>query len=247
MQCPQCRGEAADDAAFCTHCGSQLQLRCHRCGALSPADSRYCRACGTSISSQEGTDGTSSVPPGPAPTGLLCPRCNSTNEPGSQYCFGCGLPIEESRARSAPAQPYGAATDTADRAGFWVRLAASLVDSIILVFVLLALQAVFVDGAFSNSADEAASNVVSTVNFVINVAYFGTLVAISQATLGKRVFGLYIVRPDGSRVGFGRAVARYFATLLSAAILLIGFIMIGLRRDKRGLHDLICDTVVLRR
>ena len=146
-----------DDAAFCTHCGSQLQLRCHRSGALS------------------------------------------------------------------------------------------LVDSIILVFVLLALQAVFVDGAFSNSEDEAASNVVSTINFVINVVYFGTLVAISQATLGKRVFGLYIVRPDGSRVGFGLAVARYFATLLSAAIMLIGFIMIGLRRDKRGLHDLICDTVVLRR
>ncbi|MDA1347455.1 MAG: RDD family protein [Chloroflexi bacterium] len=48
-------------------------------------------------------------------------------------------------------------------------------------------------------------------------------------------------------MGFGRAVARYFASLLSAALLLIGFIMIGLRRDKRGLHDLICDTVVLRR
>ena len=128
-----------------------------------------------------------------------------------------------------------------------MHLAASLVDSIILAFVLLALQAVFVDEAFFNGADEDASNVVTTVTFVIDIAYFGTLVAIWQTTLGKRLFGLYIVRPDGSRVGFGRAVARYFASLLSAAIMLIGFVMIGLRRDKRGLHDLICDTVVLRR
>lgn len=122
-----------------------------------------------------------------------------------------------------------------------------LVDSIILVFILLALQAAFVDGAFSNGVDEGASNVVTTVDFVINIAYFGTLVAISPVTLGNRLFGLYIVRPDGSRVGFGRAVSRYFASLISAAILLIGFIMFSLRRYKRGLHALICYTVVLRR
>ncbi len=35
--------------------------------------------------------------------------------------------------------------------------------------------------------------------------------------------------------------------ILSALILLIGYIMIGVRRDKRGLHDLMADTVVVKR
>jgi uncharacterized RDD family membrane protein YckC len=58
---------------------------------------------------------------------------------------------------------------------------------------------------------------------------------------------LYVVRTDGSRVGIGRALARYLAYVPSAIILGGGFLMIAWRQDKRGLHDLICDTVVIRR
>ena len=63
--------------------------------------------------------------------------------------------------------------------------------------------------------------------------------------MGKRLFRLYVVRTDGSRVGPGRALARHLASLLSMLILGIGFLMIAFRQDKRGLHDLICDTVVI--
>ena len=189
----------------------------------------------------------SSPPPPSAPTTMLCPRCNSTNEPGSAYCFNCGLPFEESEVRSARARQSGSVVDVRDRAGFWVRLGAFFVDTIVLLAVALILYAVFVDGAFTDSADPDASNTVNLVVILIDAAYFATLVAVWRATLGKRVFGLYIARPDGSRVGFWRALFRYFASFLSAAFLLIGFVMIGLRRDKRGLHDLICDTLVLRR
>ncbi len=68
-----------------------------------------------------------------------------------------------------------------------------------------------------------------------------------STTIGKRIFGLYVLRPDGSKLTFGRAFARWLATSLSLILLGIGFLMIAFRRDKRGLHDLICDTVVVKR
>jgi uncharacterized RDD family membrane protein YckC len=48
-------------------------------------------------------------------------------------------------------------------------------------------------------------------------------------------------------VSAARALVRYLAYFLSVFTLGIGFIMVGLRQDKRGLHDLVCDTVVIQR
>ena len=56
-----------------------------------------------------------------------------------------------------------------------------------------------------------------------------------------------MVRNDGSKVGIGRAFARYLCYTISFLILGIGFLMILFRPDKRGLHDLICDTKVVYR
>ena len=58
--------------------------------------------------------------------------------------------------------------------------------------------------------------------------------------------GMKVVRPDGSRVDLGRAAGRYFAKLLSMIVLFIGYIMVGFDSEKRGLHDMICDTRVVR-
>ena len=85
------------------------------------------------------------------------------------------------------------------------------------------------------------------VTLILQLVYFTVAISGWSTTIGKYLMGLYVVRPDGSKIGPGRALARYFAYMLSALLLFIGFIMIGLRQDKRGLHDLICDTVVVRR
>ena len=58
--------------------------------------------------------------------------------------------------------------------------------------------------------------------------------------------GLKVVRPDGSRVGYGRAVARYFAAMLGGMILGIGYLLVAFDSEKRALHDMICDTRVIK-
>ena len=58
--------------------------------------------------------------------------------------------------------------------------------------------------------------------------------------------GLKVVRPNGMPVDLPRAFGRYFAKMLSAIILFIGYIMAGFDAEKRALHDMICDTRVVK-
>ena len=88
---------------------------------------------------------------------------------------------------------------------------------------------------------------VDLLTFLGAVLYYTVAVSVWQTTIGKRLLGLYILRLDGSKIGPARALGRYFAGMVSALLFCIGYLMIGLRHDKRGLHDLICDTAVVKK
>jgi uncharacterized RDD family membrane protein YckC len=57
---------------------------------------------------------------------------------------------------------------------------------------------------------------------------------------------LKVIRPDGEPITYMRAFGRHFAEVLSALILLMGYIMAGFDDQKRTLHDRICDTRVVK-
>ena len=59
--------------------------------------------------------------------------------------------------------------------------------------------------------------------------------------------GIKIVTADGGKVTYLRACARHFAEFLSAIILGIGYLMVAFDREKRALHDHICNTRVIRK
>jgi uncharacterized RDD family membrane protein YckC len=101
--------------------------------------------------------------------------------------------------------------------------------------------------SFSLDEEETTPLWFDVIDIALNTMYSAVLVSVWATTIGKRIFGLYVVRADGSKVGFGRALARWISYFASALILGIGFLMIAFRKDKRGLHDLICDTKVVRR
>ncbi|MDA0733177.1 MAG: RDD family protein [Chloroflexi bacterium] len=132
--------------------------------------------------------------------------------------------------------------------GFWIRLLAYFIDAVLLTVLFVVVWPI-VSG--ESLTDYFASGEELTwgdlFSLALNLVYYTGAVANWATTIGKRPFGLYVVRTDGSKVGVGRALARYLAYVPSAIILGGGFIMIAFRQDKRGLHDLICDTVVIRR
>lgn len=132
-------------------------------------------------------------------------------------------------------------------AGFWIRLFAYFIDWLLilaLVSIALALGPEAARTAFSTIDPERWTRVDAAL-CVLFVAYTTTTVATWARTAGKAAAGLVVVRPDGASIGLGRSFVRSLAVFLSGAIIFIGFLMIAFRRDKRSLHDLICDTVVI--
>lgn len=121
-------------------------------------------------------------------------------------------------------------------AGFWIRFVAALIDGIILSMasgVLLLLL----------GSDSTIANV---LGFVIGIAYgvyFET--GPSQATLGKQLMNIYIVDENYQKIDSGKSIGRYFAKILSALILMIGYIMAGFDSKKQSLHDKIVKTYVV--
>ena len=132
-------------------------------------------------------------------------------------------------------------------AGFWIRVLAYLIDTIILMIVFAPLAFLFGENLFDMSPDAQIYSVFDLISFIVGISYFvGFETSNMQGTPGKRALGLIVVDHDGATLTVGRAIGRYFAKILSALILLIGYIMVAFTERKQGLHDMICSTLVLK-
>ena len=159
------------------------------------------------------------------------------------------LPIEPPVERFQPAP-----TPVAPRfAGFWVRLLAKFIDGLLLYGIALLVERAVVgtvfNGVFPASRDwEAIFHLMvwtAPINTLFAVAYTVYFMARHEATPGKRMLGLRVVRADGGRVGMARVVGRYFAETLSTIIFFTGYVMAAFDVEKRSLHDYLCDTRVV--
>jgi uncharacterized RDD family membrane protein YckC len=139
-------------------------------------------------------------------------------------------------------------------AGFWKRVAASIIDSVVLMVVLGILAAILgVFGALGNMGGGGISSggMVSLGLFylfeIFGLAlYFAMMHASSlQATLGKLAVGIKVTDEGGQRISFWRGFGRYFAYLLSSMVLFIGYVMAAFTDRKRALHDMLCSTLVV--
>ena len=138
------------------------------------------------------------------------------------------------------------------RAGFWVRLAAVLVDGILLELLLLIIIALPVTVAMylgvigMSETDQELLAVANTFLIIlISLLYFALpLARRHQATPGKRCFDLQVTTRDEEAVGLLRALWRTLCYVISAIPLWIGFFIAGLK-SKRALHDLLAGTQVV--
>lgn len=143
------------------------------------------------------------------------------------------MPFDDARPYARPLPSLDAFNS--NRPGeSWRRLLASCIDGIV-VWSFTTLLRVFLLGDLNLA-----------LPLSLWVIYNAVLIAIWSTTPGKRAFGLYVVRSDGSKVSAGMALARSLAAIVST-LTIIGILLIVFRQDQRSLHDLICDTVVIHR
>jgi uncharacterized RDD family membrane protein YckC len=204
---------------------------------------------------------------------IFCSKCGAQNSGAAQACQNCGATLSVGLApdqSAAPARAYAppppiayTPVPTAPYGGFWIRLLAYLIDRIILGAIAAPLFFIIVLPAALRVANEAERNrepspelifaVLGSAFIYIVLAVVGQwlyealLTASSwQGTVGKRVLRLKVTDLAGNRIGFGRATGRFFAKILSAMIMYIGFIMIAFTDRKQGLHDILAGTLVMR-
>lgn len=142
----------------------------------------------------------------------------------------------------------------ANYGGFWVRLVAKFFDRLILYGVAVLVERAVVALAFEGVVPAANDwpqigrliAIVAPINILIALAYTVYFMLRHEATPGKLILGLRVVRADGSRLSAGRIVGRFFAEMLSALILFTGYVMAAFDERKRTLHDFLCDTRVVK-
>lgn len=141
--------------------------------------------------------------------------------------------------------------------GFWLRLAAAIIDTIItqlgltIIGVIIGIfVGIFMGAAGSSMGDieMVAGGIGYAIGIIGQWLYF-TIFEISgwMATPGKKILGLQVTDLNGQQIGFGRANGRYWGKIVSALILMIGFIMIAFTDKKQGLHDIMAGTLVIKK
>jgi len=167
---------------------------------------------------------------------------------------------------SAPAYAGAPAVPRVEYAGFWMRLLAFMIDSVVMGigFVLVLIPLIFLTGLGSflsrfhpdQELDDAgiffiigAVFLVATLSLVLTWLYHALMESSEwQATVGKRALGLVVTDMAGRRVSFGRSTGRHFGKIITNMIpALIGYIMAGFTEKKQALHDMMAGCLVLRR
>ncbi len=153
-----------------------------------------------------------------------------------------------------------------DYAGFWKRVAAYILDAIVLFIPNKIIMAVLGGSAAEETMKQAIMASPGDPHAVMSAygAYYSAMgpamlliTAVGwlyfavcessawQGTVGKLALGIRVTDLEGRRISFLRALGRYPAKWLSSIILCIGFLMVAFTQRKQGLHDFIAGTLVL--
>jgi uncharacterized RDD family membrane protein YckC len=131
--------------------------------------------------------------------------------------------------------------------GFWIRVAASLIDTVLVSFLLVPIASLLLGRGLSFDAGADLSFSALLLNCILPAIAVVWFWLARQATPGKMVFGARIVDAEtGGRLSTGQSIGRYLGYYVSLVGLGLGFLWVGLDARKQGWHDKLAGTVVVR-
>jgi uncharacterized RDD family membrane protein YckC len=211
-----------------------------------------------------------------------CPNCNNANPDDALFCSNCAYrfqaapPAGQPPYQQPPGQPPYPAYQQPQPylppgyqsyppgypqyAGFWIRLAASLLDYMVISLAFLPINIVFT--AIDNRIPIYffvwglwiwPEGVSPEIMVIFNLArlsliwgYFIIMTASSGSTLGKRVLKLKVVGENMQLIGYGKATLREtIGKMISLIPCGLGYIWAGFDDRKQAWHDKIAHTFVI--
>lgn len=144
-------------------------------------------------------------------------------DPRWTFCRYCGYQLTSVRQLA-----YG---------GFWARLAAYFIDTLLLLAALFLPMIVVLAAAGTTAA--------ALVNLTATVTYFSVGNGLG-GTLGRRALGLRVIDDSGKAPGIRIGFALVILSTLSRLALGLGYIWMIRDRRKQTWHDKLCGTYVVR-
>lgn len=170
---------------------------------------------------------------------MRCPRCGLINDDDAQRC-DCGYDfvtrtVERSYLTRKDREHLDVMSDTVAPASRLLRFAGLVIDWLVIgvASVLLAI---------------AAPPALESARFwgsLLGVALLGLQWGVWGRSVGMVVVGLRLIDTNGGRPSLGQGFTRAFTMIFGAFFGLVWWPIV-FRRDRRGLHDLVARTWVVR-
>ena len=193
-------------------------MNCPTCGTENALGARYCRNCGVPLETHQD---------------VACSTCGTTNPWDALYCSSCGVLLGQ------PATSVDVAGETVavEYMGFWIRLAAAIIDGII-ISIIFGILFAFI---FSETILR------DIVNVICGWAYHTLFIGLRGQTPGKMVLRIKVVNEQGVVPGLGYAALREIpGKIISGIVFLLGYIWVAFDSRKQAWHDKMAKTYVVR-
>ncbi len=209
-------------------------FQCPQCGGAVAYDASSCPQCGYNPrSAASGPPPAPGYPPlpswgapppqqgpmpgGPQPTAWPQPPAGA---PGGGWA-------QQTQVGPAPGLAFG---------GFWIRVLAYIIDAIILGIIRTVLV---------SAAGESAGLGISGL---VGIVYFVGLWGTTGQTIGMMPFNLRVVsNTDGGKITWASSILRFVGLIVAFLVIFIGVIWVAFDSRKRGWHDMIGGTVVVKK
>jgi len=153
-------------------------------------------------------------------------------------------------------------------AGFWLRFVAVIIDGIIIgavqfvaIMPILGIMGIGMADDIQNFDPSNQAEAMSMVGSIMALAGISQVIFLAvqtlyyafmesskyQASIGKMVLGLKVTDVSGNKIDFMKALIRNLSKIISSMILLIGYLMAAFTEKKQALHDMIANTLVVKK
>lgn len=222
-------------------------MKCEYCGRVLKPGEYSCPGCGAAVENQDSVYNNASTQEASSSGAKIEVKVGGVNISIDNTTSNIGVKTTPPVRQTSP-PPVGAPTYTEARTnvqngsvqkvrygGFFARLMALWIDG-----VICSIGAVILVLAMDVEMSLWLSVVLWHGYFIICEAFY------DGATLGKKGMRIKVVSSNFEKITLWQAILRNVCKYISAAIFYIGFIMVLFSDKKRGLHDMIANTYVIK-
>ena len=133
-------------------------------------------------------------------------------------------------------------------AGFWLRFAAMLIDSVIMMIIIYIPLSFIYGSEYWTTESVIAGGWDLLLNYIFPVVATVWFWLKYQGTPGKLLLKLAVVAANtGEALSTGQAVGRYFAYIISMIPFFLGFIWVAFDARKQAWHDKLSSSIVIKK